>query len=189
LSCGFLLLVLAAVHEPLFRSVGYSLVETQAPTQADVIVVLAGGWRGERILKAAELVKAGYAPKVLVSGPMSLYGVNEADLAISLAARNGYDRSSFEPVYAPALSTMDEAHQFAPRLRQLGVRRILLVTSSSHTRRAAATFRRELGNDVEVCVVAAKEKFFAPENWWHHREGQKTVFYEVSKTVAGWVGL
>ena len=48
---------------------GEFLVHTETPSHADVIVVLAGDPSGHRILRAAELVKQGYASKVLVSGP------------------------------------------------------------------------------------------------------------------------
>jgi uncharacterized SAM-binding protein YcdF (DUF218 family) len=187
--CGALILLFLLAHEALFRNLGYFLIDAQDPVRSDAVVVLAGGWRGERILKGGELIRDGYAPKVLVSGPFSLYGVNEADLAISFAARNGFDRGLFEPVYAGAYSTRDEAEQFAPRLRARGIRSILLVTANYHTRRAGAVFRRQLGNDVSVRVVAAQDLFFNPESWWRDREGQKIVFYEVSKTLADWIGL
>ena len=40
-----------------FEAMGRFLVETQPPEKADMIVVLGGDWYGNRILKAAELVK------------------------------------------------------------------------------------------------------------------------------------
>ena len=55
------------------------------PGKADIAVVLAGDYWGHRLFNGAELVKQGYVPLVLVSGPPGFYGVNEADAAIQFA--------------------------------------------------------------------------------------------------------
>ena len=194
-ASGFLILLVLAIllvilsHESIFRSVGQYLVESQPPAKADAVLVLAGDQRGQRIEKAAELVRDGFAPIALISGPMEMYGVNEADLAIRFAVRHGSPATYFEPVYITAYSTLEEARAFAPELRKRNIHKLLLVTSSYHTRRAAETFRRVLGSSIEVRSVPAPDSFFRPDSWWHNREGQKTVFYEYSKTVANWLGM
>jgi uncharacterized SAM-binding protein YcdF (DUF218 family) len=183
-SCLFLLnyrIVLCAA--------GNYLVENSSPEKADAILVLAGDQRGNRIKRAAELVAQGYAPVALVSGPMEMYGVNEANLAIQYAIRNGAAASYFEPVVIHAFSTMEEAHAIVPEIRARAIHKLLLVTSNYHSRRAASIFRTVLGAGVEVRSIAAYDPYFRPEDWWQNREGQKTVFYEYSKTVAGWLGL
>ena len=182
-------LLLAFNYGAVLRSVGRFLVEEQSPVKSDVALVLAGDSRGRRIVRAGELVRQGLAPVALVSGPMELYGVNEAVLAIQFAERRGLPREYFEAVPISAMSTLEEARAFAPELRRRNVRSVLLVTSDFHTRRAAETFRRVIGNDVRFTAVAAPDPYFSPDTWWHNREGQKTVFYEMSKTLAAWVGL
>ena len=184
-----LLVVFLLSYRIVFRAAGGYLVESYPPEKADAIVVLAGDWRGERIKLAGELVEAGYAPVALVSGATELYGVNESDLAIRYAVRQGARESSFQPVYLRALSTREEAQAFAPVLRQRNVKTLLLVTSDYHTHRAASLFRSTLGGTLKVIPVASKQEYFAPDGWWHNREGQKTVFYEYSKVVAGWLGM
>jgi hypothetical protein len=37
--------------------------------------------------------------------------------------------------------------------------------------------------------VAANDPNFPPYAWWTTRQGQKTFFFEVSKTIADFVGL
>ncbi len=59
--------------------------------------MLAGDGYGHRILRAAELVRQGLAPTVLVSGPEGLYGYYESELAIPFAVERGYPRSWFLP--------------------------------------------------------------------------------------------
>jgi uncharacterized SAM-binding protein YcdF (DUF218 family) len=164
-------------------------VETESPRKADAVLVLAGDYRGARVTRAAELVKAGYAPKVLVSGPTEMYGVNEAALAIQYAVTRGALAGYFEPVHIQALSTLEEALAIASELRKRNIHTLLLVTSNYHTRRAAETFRRVLGTDIQIVPIAAEDIYFRPDAWWHNREGQKTVFYEYSKTIASWLGM
>jgi uncharacterized SAM-binding protein YcdF (DUF218 family) len=195
IASGFLTVLLLAIllalfnHQSILQSVGQYLVEAQPPEKSDAVLVLAGDHRGQRIQKAAELVRDGYAPVALISGPMEMYGVNEADLAIQFAERHGSPARYFAPVYITAYSTLEEAQAFAPELRKRNIHKLLLVTSTYHTRRAAATFRRVLGSSMEIKSVAAPDPFFRPDSWWHNREGQKTVFYEYSKTVANWLGM
>jgi uncharacterized SAM-binding protein YcdF (DUF218 family) len=183
------LLVVAFNYITVLTAAGSYLVESRAPEKADAILVLAGDYRGKRILKAAELVRDGFAPIAFVSGPAEMYGINEAALAVQFATRNGIPPSYFEPIQIQAHSTLEEAHAFAPLLRQRRVRRVLLVTSNYHTRRAAAIFRKVLGSDADVRAVAAPDPYFQPDSWWHNREGQKIVFYEYSKAIAGWLGM
>lgn len=183
------LLFLTLSYRTVLTAIGNYLVETRAPEKADAVLVLAGDFRGARMTRAGELVRDGFAPIALVSGPAEMYGANEATLAIQWASRHGMPESYFQPIFIKAHSTMEEAHAFAPELRKRRIRKLLLVTSNYHTHRAASIFRKVLGNDVTIRSVAAPDSFFRPDSWWHNREGQKTVFYEYSKTIAGWLGM
>jgi uncharacterized SAM-binding protein YcdF (DUF218 family) len=89
----------------------------------------------------------------------------------------------------PALSTADEAEIIAPELKRLAIRDLLIVTSNYHTKRAGKMFEDELGFGVNVRTIAAPDLYFRPSDWWKTREGQKVMFLEVSKTVAGWAGF
>ena len=68
----------------------------EGAAHADIAVVLAGDYYGNRVLRAAELVKQGYVPNVLVSGPHMLYGFYECDLEIPFAVQRGYPESWFQ---------------------------------------------------------------------------------------------
>jgi uncharacterized SAM-binding protein YcdF (DUF218 family) len=189
----FLALCLAAVfgylaRAPLLGSAGSYLVQAGPPVKADVVLVLAGDGRGSRILTAAQLVRDGFAPKVLVSGPDGNYALHECDLAIPFAVKAGYPESYFVHLENSARNTRDEARQAAAAIRKMGARHVLLVTSNFHTRRAARMYHAE-APDLRVSVVAAPDMYFSATGWWHNREGQKTFFYEWIKTVASWVNL
>jgi uncharacterized SAM-binding protein YcdF (DUF218 family) len=162
-------------------------VDSERPFRADIIVVLAGDDKGGRILKGAELVKQGFAPRVLVDGPECCYGNHESDLAIAFAAARGYPREWFIPLPMNAHSTREEAGIVMPELERLKVRRFLLVTSDYHTRRAAGVFRK-LAPPGSFRVIAASGGYL-DDGWWRSREGQKQVAIEWMKTVAYWVGM
>lgn len=171
------------------RYLGSYLVRAEQPAKSDVILVLGGDWTGQRILQAAELAQRGYAPRVWVSGPMALYGINEATLAVNFAVEHGYPRSLFEIKVIPAHSTRQEAEAFRREFEKNNIHRVLLVTSNFHTRRASGIFRSVLGNGYEVHVVSAPYAYFHPDDWWKRREDQKTWFMEWSKLIAGTLGL
>jgi uncharacterized SAM-binding protein YcdF (DUF218 family) len=171
---------------------GWALIRDEGPAKADLAVVLAGDYWGYRISHAADLVRAGDVPAVLVSGPDGFYGKHECDFAIAYAIGRGYPAQYFIPFPNQARSTREEAQMILPELQRRGIHRILLVTSDYHTRRAARIFRaanQSMRAGVEIRVVAAPDKEFQPSSWWRTRQGQKIAFMEWSKTLASSFGL
>jgi uncharacterized SAM-binding protein YcdF (DUF218 family) len=168
--------------------VGTSLVEAQAPVNADAAVVLAGGFMGERIVKAAELVRDGYVPYAIMSGPKRFYEMSECDAAIPYATRKGFPAAYFSCAPNAAHSTQEEAQAILPELEKRGVHSILLVTSEYHTARAAKIWHR-VAPGITVHTIAAPSPEFSIDRWYDNREGQKTVFSEWLKTVAVVLGL
>jgi uncharacterized SAM-binding protein YcdF (DUF218 family) len=165
-------------------------VRDEAPVRSDAILVLAGDSKGQRILRACELARQGLAPVILVSGPVKVYGINEADLAIRYGLNNGCAAGWLRPVYIQAMSTAEEARAFRSWVgSHPEIRSILLVTSTYHSARAAREFRDAFGDRLKITSVPAPDTDFNPDAWWRQRGGQKTVFLELSKTVASWLGL
>jgi len=176
------------LHESLLGAIGSYLVRADAPVKADIAVVLAGDSRGNRILRAAELVKQWFIPMALVSGPDGNYGFSECDLAIPFAVKAGYSEAYFVHFENMARSTEEEAGAIVAELRRRGVHSALIVTSDYHTRRAGRMYRKA-APDLDFKIVAAPDAFFTADGWWRNREGRKTAFYEWMKTVASWLGI
>jgi uncharacterized SAM-binding protein YcdF (DUF218 family) len=173
-------------------ALGRALVEDDGPAKADAVVVLGGDTWGTRIETAARLVRAGYAPVVLISGSPGPYGTNEADYAIPYITREGYPAEWFVALGNQAMSTHDESYVVLDELRRRQVRSLILVTSNFHTARAARIFRateRTLGRHLEMHVVPAPDRFFNAGSWWHNREGRKTALSEWEKTIANALGI
>ena len=171
---------------------GYALVHDDGPAQADIAVVLAGDQKGHRIEKAAQLIRQGYVPAALISGPAGFYGLHESDYAIAYAVRRGFPAQWFIALPNSALSTREEAYVVLAELRRRNVRSFLLVTSNYHSARARRTFlaaERALGGGPAMRTVAAPDEFVRPDSWWRNREGRKALFFEWSKTVASALGI
>lgn len=136
--------------------------------RADAIVVLGGGIRpphrndplpnlgraADRYWHAARLWHAGKAPEILISGgalPWRNSVESEAESAVRLLAELGVPARGI--VLEPrSLNTRQNARFSADLLRARDARRILLVTSALHMRRALARFR---STGLEVIPVAA----------------------------------
>ena len=172
----------------IMTAMGEYLVKADPVGMADVALVLDGDGSGNRILTAAQLVRDGYAAKVLVSGASTNYGLHSCDIAIPFAVKHGFPEAYFEHLESEAHSTEEEARFAVARLREKKIHRVLLVTSNYHTRRAATLFRRQAA-DIAFIAIAAPDDNFSPSGWWHSREGRKTFLYEWEKTVATWLGI
>lgn len=171
---------------------GYALIHDDGPDKADIAVVLAGDSYGNRIVKGGELVRAGYVPVVLVSGPASAYGLYESDLAIPFAMRKGFPAEWFAGFPNHSLSTQEESKAILDELRRRNVHTFLLVTSDYHTARARRIFlanERAEGGGPSFRTIAAPDEYFRPNSWWKDRQAQKTTFFEWSKTIATGFGL
>jgi uncharacterized SAM-binding protein YcdF (DUF218 family) len=185
-----LLVVAIATHSLWMRALAAALIRDEAPERAEMAVVLAGDQYGVRIGKAAELIKAGYAPAALVSGP-PYFDMHECDAAIAYMVHKGYPAQWFIPFPNSSTSTNDEAQLILAELRRRGVHRFLLVTSNYHTARATRIYRSTIqseGGGFEFRTVAAADPYFPPE-WWRSREGKKIFFIEWCKTIATELGV
>ncbi len=191
-----ILIVLAALgllwwqRAALLSPVGTFLDVGESPRKAEVVVVLAGGWEGgKRILKAGELVRAGFAPYVLMSGPTSFYNQPECNAAIPFAIQSGYPPEYFQCAPNHAMDTESEAVALIAELQRRGVKRFLLVSVDSHLRRVRGIYRRLLPKGMEAAFVASDSPTFRLSEWWKVREGRKAILLEWTKLITSQFGI
>jgi len=184
-------LVLALVVLPVLPRV--LQVEDQL-TKADYILPLAGEWH--RFMRAAELYKAGYAPRVLLSNakdpaPSRFQTVLE-DMGIEIPPRStlrrrvlvhlGVPEASLVPFGNGHISTAEEAEALRDHFAadsESAHNRIILVTSPYHTRRARMIFRDTLP-DVQFIVTSPPEGRL-DERWWRDRTSAIKAVLETFK--------
>jgi len=188
LAAAFLLVLLILTSQLWLALLGGFLVKADGAAPADLIVVLAGDFSGNRITTAGDLVRQGLAPQALVSGPTGIYGFHESELEIPFATRHGFPQSYFVALPNDTRSTVSEADVVIAELRRRKAHRIDIVTSNYHTRRAGSIYRSK-AKDLEIHMVSAPDPFFEPHSWWKNRDARKTFAIEWLKTFATWLGM
>jgi uncharacterized SAM-binding protein YcdF (DUF218 family) len=185
LAALLLILSLLAFPQPALVGLGRSLVVSDPLEHADLIYVLAGDFWGSRVLLAARLGAQGWASKVIMSGGLYTSGGTSGytgDLAADFLVKQGYPRSLFLTFPLSAQSTVDEARSMGPIFHRLGAKRIILVTSNFHSRRAKEVFRLFLP-EFDFRMESAADDAFDPGAWWTKPQERHLLFSEYQKML------
>ena len=177
--------MLASLERP------YAGVKIDALPVCDAVVMLGGGTEpsryevgtlhlnqaGDRVLMALELIRLGKAPVLVLGGagaPLDGEVKVEADLLARLLAEWKLPAAPATVVsLGQCTSTRDEAGRVLKLAQERGWRRVLLVTSANHMRRASAVFQTAgvavvpapCGFLTEVSTSAAPPGLHVPT--WH----------------------
>ncbi|MBI5400423.1 YdcF family protein [Candidatus Saganbacteria bacterium] len=164
-------------------NVGAFLIVQDKLQPADVIVVLSGDGNGERMMEGIKLYRKKYAKKILVSGGLFAWRLTEADWMKHQAVVLGIPAAAIL-LEDKSFSTLDNARFSLPILIKRKARRIILVTSPYHTRRAKRVFQKVFsGAEIEVIVVPARESKFKVKGWWRRHEDTQLVVNEYLSSV------
>jgi hypothetical protein len=173
-AAGALIVILAA-------NAGRVLV-VDTPERSDVILVLAGETE-HRPARALELLSQGYGRRVVIDVPATArnYGFTEVDLATKYV--QGLPQAALVEICPiEGLSTKDESRDAERCLAHEEGRRILIVTSDFHTRRALRIFRQEI-RGASFSTAAAHDETQFGTRWWTHRQWAKTCLDEWLRLV------
>jgi uncharacterized SAM-binding protein YcdF (DUF218 family) len=176
------------VRHPLLRLAGRFWIVEDAPQPSDAIVVLSDdNYLGERAARAADLFHAGWAPRVVASGRYLRSYAGIAELIEHDLVADGVPVGTIVRFPHRAENTREEAAALSHLFAEHGWRRILLVTSSYHTRRARYICERIFPPGTELRVVPASDSAYNPDSWWESRSGLKIFFQEaVGMLAAMW---
>ena len=190
LSLLFFLAFLALVYvvrHPLLRLAGQFWVLDEPAEHADVIVVLGDdNYVGDRAVRAADLYHAGLAPQVVASGRLLRPYVAVSEMIERDLESHGVPATSIVKVSHRAANTREEAEALAGLVANRGWKRILVVTSNYHARRARFIFGRVFRSGLTVRVSAARDSEFDPSHWWESRLGRKLFFKEILGFAVAW---
>ena len=135
-------------HTPVVWWLASPLRLSETPRAADAIVVFAGGvgesgkaggGYQERVKRASELYRAGFAPHIIFSTGY-VYAFQEAEIMKALAVASGIPDSAIV-LEKRATNTYENVVYSRAILDGSGWRRVLLVSSPYHMRRAVLTWR------------------------------------------------
>ena len=191
ISLAFLAVLLLALYlarHPLMRFAAEAWIVEDSLDRADAIIVLSDdNFYADRVSRATDLYRHGLAPLVVASGrklrPYAGIGeLMEHDLVERGVPKDRVLRFAHQA---------ENTHEEAVALRQLAIdrkwRRVIVVTSSYHTRRSRYLFTHIFPRQTQVKVSGAKDGDFDPENWWERRVSVKKFATEiVGMAVAVW---
>jgi uncharacterized SAM-binding protein YcdF (DUF218 family) len=188
MSFLFLLFLVYLARHPLMRLAGSFWIVDEGPVAADAIVILGDdNYNGDRATRAAELLKAGWAPRVVASGRYLRPYASIAELEERDLTDRGVPVTAVVRFAHRAENTHDEALAISQLISSRGWKRIILVTSNFHTRRARYICERTFPPSTVLRVVAARDSDYDPDNWWRTRLGMKIFAREaVGMLVAIW---
>ena len=165
-----LILYLLIFQSPLVWWMAEPLRIVDPPRASDAIVVFAGGVGEsgragggvqERIAKAVELYHEGVAPNLIISSGY-VFTLREAEVMKAIAAANGVPSSAIvlEESAADTYQNVVFTHRI---LTDRNWRRIALVSSPYHMRRALMTWRKVAPEIEVIATPPAASQFYAHE--------------------------
>ena len=170
IAAAALVVFLLIFYSPLVWWLAEPLRIVETPQPADAVVVFAGGVGEsgragggvqERIGKAVELYQAGVAPRVIISSGF-VFTLREAEVMKAIAIDNGVPADAI--VLEQAASNTYENVVFTHRILSANNwRRVALVSSPYHMRRALLTWRK-VAPEVRVFATPPLDtQFYAHE--------------------------
>lgn len=199
-SRRFLAAVLLFIAAGLFLSAGRLVTREDPLEHADAIYVLGGTW-ARRWLEAADLYRAGYSARIVLSPEARDPGetvLAERGTPIPrpvdvqrqlLIDRMQIPEAAIEILPGELDNTAQEADGIKPVVEANRWRTLIVITDRPVTRRAGYAMRRALGPTVKIIMRASRYDSYNPGAWWTTRPMFRTTFYEFPKTVAYWLGL
>lgn len=194
LACASLVLlgglIYSQQHQILVGIASY-LVVNDALDPADLIFLLNGD-PNTRPFHAFDLYRHGWAPRILIAraedSPLVKLGLfpNATDLNTAVLRKLGLPDSQLIECRTPTgvASTYDEAVVLREYIRQKNVHKVIVVTSSLHTRRASWVLRKALrGQPVTLLFSPAHDAKYDETNWWRIEDGWIGVQNEYSKLI------
>jgi uncharacterized SAM-binding protein YcdF (DUF218 family) len=159
------------------------LVENEAPSQSDLIVVISGGDTVGRTKKGIELYNKAYAPKLLLSGDAAdPDSPSNAKVMKRYAVENGVKEEDIL-IEENSKDTRQNATESILTIIKNGPKQqIILVTSPYHSRRAKMEFESAFKNQTiqgKVISVNATDKNWS-RHWWLR---PKSILIAVFETI------
>lgn len=142
------------------------------------------GSHSERVLKAAELLRQERVPRLLF-GEMIRKSFNEGLLIKEFLIQQGFPSDRIV-LYGEVKNTLDEAVKIREYTQAHGWNKIILVTSASHMRRAAAMFRKQ-GMDPALLSVEQAGGTISWEDFIPDQKGiagTESMLYELVAYIA-----
>lgn len=185
--CGQVLAIAVGVLGVAFVAAGFGFVgflsqlrstQSEAPVNADGIVVLTGG--SSRVSDAIELLAAGYGKRLLISG---VHRANSlSDISRSLPDSEHLLKCCVDLDHS-AVNTRSNATGTRRWVQQQGFRSLIVVTSNYHMPRAIVELSHALP-DIALEPFAVVGEKWREEPWWASGAAMRLLLSEYAKYLA-----
>ena len=173
----------------ILRSFSNFLIKQDAPEKAELMVVLSGN-AFDRGNEGARLYKEGYASHIVCLGgnlerAFLIVGdtVYESDLCKKNILKNGVP-DSLVTVLRYGTSTREEADTILGYCKQHQIKKIIVVTSLFHTRRAGKVYKKRFAAEgIQVMMRGAHDSQFDENLWWQSEYGMIGLNNEYMKSL------
>ena len=199
-------LAVTAFVVPALLLVRFALIEAgvwlvvEDPLEPARAVVVLGGKASFRAMEAAKLYNQGWAHEVWLTRA-NLFSEDSglAQPGIDRTPEHVYSRMVLERLRVPGTAirvlsgtnyiTADEVRTVARELTRCGGDRVILVTSSYHTRRVKILWHALVGKYPEAVVRYTPDDPVQPRRWWSNSADVAAVSHEWLGFLQFWTGF
>jgi len=196
---GAAVVVLIVIGAFALSRAGVSLSVADPLQPADAIVVI-NGRVPFRAMKGADLYMRHLAPQVwLTMGNRNVAEVEMEKLAVHPTLEHVYSQAVLEKLGVPATAihvipgrnnnTATEVKTIAAYAKQHRAARVILVTSSYHSRRVRSLWHRLVGDSPQAIVQFTDEEPFNAGRWWADSADAWSVSREWFGLLNAWLGF
>ncbi|MDP4038518.1 MAG: YdcF family protein [bacterium] len=164
----------------IFFGLGFYLSPQSNLTRSDAIVVISGGQTTTRAQEGIKLYKEGLAPKLIFSGAALDDGPSNAAAMRLQAIEEGMPAQDIL-VDEDSQNTYQNAVNSKLLLESINAKRIILVTSPYHQRRASLTFKKILGGDYTILDHSSADNRWSKSRWYKTPFGYNISMSELRK--------
>lgn len=159
--------------------------------KADVILAISGGDTPSRALEAVNLYKDGWAPNIIFSGAaLDPTSPSNAEVMRDIAKENGVPDSAIR-IEEEARDTEENAERSKSLLEEFEYKKVILVTSPYHQRRAHLEFKNAVAGGMTIINHSALDDEWSRNTWWQSPRGWWLTFSELVKlpfvVIRGWL--
>jgi len=192
LALLLLVFALPATRRAVLRSAGWALVKLDPPTPADIIVI-ANYAGGGGALEAADLVRAHIARRVVVflHPPDAIErefvrrGARYLDPnTVAVQQLHELGIQDVEQIPWPVSGSTDEGKVLRRWCHERGIRSVVFISTSDHSRRAHRIMERTLGSEgIRYTIRYSHYGEFNPDSWWLDRGAARIEVMESQKLL------
>ena len=174
--------VLYLVRRPILRFTAESWIVEDPLDKADALIVLGDdNFYADRATRAVQLFREGKVQVIVASGRRLRPNAGVAELIEHDLVERGVPKDRVLRFTYDGDGTLEEAEALVKLVTHKKWRRVIVVTSNYHARRARYIFRRVFPQGMEISVASARDGDFDPEHWWEKRKSIK----ELTREFAG----